>query len=252
MNAMGHTSAMLSKACAALPAALLMVACQTPPVPPDASKLATTQWTEAWQSFHLPGKHATRYRPVQDDRRWVLHASSQRSASMHRRALHVPADELGLLSFSWKVAALIHEGDVRKADSEDAPVRVLLAFDGDPVRLSARNRMMFDLMEALSGEPPPFATLMYVWDSQAPVGTLVVNERSDRVRQIVVESGAEHVGTWRSYSRDIAADFQRAFGERPGALLGVAVMTDSDNTRSQAEAWYGEIRLTRRAGGTAP
>jgi len=236
-----RTSAELKWAWAGVPGAMLIGACQSPPAPSDAAWLGTPRWTDTWHSFDLPGKPATRYVPVQHDHRWVLHARSQRSASMHRRALHVPADELGRLSFSWKVPALINDGDVRRADAEDAPARVLLAFDGDVARLSARNRMMFDLMEALSGEEPPFATLVYVWDRQAAVGTVVVNERSDRVRQIVVESDAAHVGTWRSYSRDIVADLQRAFGERPGALLGVVVMTDSDNTRSDAEAWYGEI-----------
>ena len=28
-----------------------------------------------------------------------------------------------------------------------------------------------------------------------------------------------------------------------GALLGLAIMTDTDNTRSQAQAWYGTIQL---------
>jgi hypothetical protein len=251
LKTMRHHSAWPHRAWLALPAAVLMAACQSPSGPLDASGATPARWTDSWHSVNLPGKQATRYVPVQHDHRWVLHASAQRSASVHRRALRVPADELGLLTFSWKVPALIREGDVRRTDSEDAPARVLLAFDGDPARLSARNRMMFDLMETLSGEQPPFATLMYVWDRQAPVGTVVVNERSDRVRQIVVESGAAYVGTWRSYSRDIVADFQRAFGEQPGTLVGVAVMTDSDNTRSDAQAWYGEIGL-RRAGSAAP
>lgn len=39
------------------------------------------------------------------------------------------------------------------------------------------------------------------------------------------------------------ADFRRAFGEEPGALIGVALMTDADNTRASAEASYGEVRL---------
>ena len=39
------------------------------------------------------------------------------------------------------------------------------------------------------------------------------------------------------------ADFELAFGEAPGALLGIAVMTDSDNTQSTAQAWYGDIAL---------
>ena len=73
------------------------------------------------------------------------------------------------------------------------------------------------------GEPPPFATLMYVWDSRADVDTVVLNRRSDRVRKIVLESGPAHLGQWRSYERDMRADFRRAFGEDPGALIGVAV-----------------------------
>ena len=34
-----------------------------------------------------------------------------------------------------------------------------------------------------------------------------------------------------------------AFGEAPGALQSVAIMTDSDNTRSRAQAWYGPLTL---------
>jgi hypothetical protein len=51
------------------------------------------------------------------------------------------------------------------------------------------------------------------------------------------------VGQWLSYRRDIRADFEQAFGEPPGALLGLAIMTDTDNTRSTTRAWYGVIRL---------
>jgi hypothetical protein len=162
---------------------------------------------------------------------------------MYRRALRIEPDRLGQLSFSWKVASVLPDADVRHSETEDAVVRVLLAFDGDPARLSARTRMMFELMQSLSGESPPFATLMYVWDSQAEVGSVVLNKRSDRIRKIVLESGPTHLGHWRSYQRDVRADYRRAFGEDPGALIGLAVMTDSDNTQSRAEAWYGEISI---------
>ena len=129
-----------------------------------------------------------------------------------------------------------------ESDTGDAVVRVMLRFDG-PARLSARTRLMFDLMQGLSGEPPPFATLMYVWDTRSEVESVVVNRRIDRVRKIVLESGPAHLGQWRSYRRNLRDDYRRAFGEDPGALIGVAVMTDSDNTQSSAEAWYGEIRF---------
>jgi hypothetical protein len=59
----------------------------------------------------------------------------------------------------------------------------------------------------------------------------------------VVESGPQNIMQWRDYERDIRADYLRVFGEPPGALVGVAIMTDSDNTRSSAQAWYGPLTL---------
>jgi hypothetical protein len=41
----------------------------------------------------------------------------------------------------------------------------------------------------------------------------------------------------------VVADFRAAYGEDPGELIGIAVMTDSDNTGTEAEAFYGPIEL---------
>jgi hypothetical protein len=48
---------------------------------------------------------------------------------------------------------------------------------------------------------------------------------------------------WRDYERNIRADYEKVFGEVPGALVGIAVMTDSDNTKSTVLAHYGDISL---------
>ena len=145
------------------------------------------------------------------------------------------------LSFSWRVDRLPQGGSVTDPARDDAASRLVLAFDGDLARLSPRNRMLFDLAHSLTGEAPPFATLMYVWDAEAPVGTVVISQRSDRIRKIVVESGQAHLGQWRHYRRNVAAVYLAAFGEPAGAWLAVALMTDADNTGTQATAWYGEI-----------
>jgi hypothetical protein len=84
---------------------------------------------------------------------------------------------------------------------------------------------------------------MYVWCNQCPSESVIVNPRTDRIRKLAVESGPGRVGTWLSYTRDIRADFEKAFGEAPGALLGVGLMTDTDNTRSTTRAWYGKVYL---------
>jgi hypothetical protein len=45
------------------------------------------------------------------------------------------------------------------------------------------------------------------------------------------------------YERTVQADFVKAFGEEPGALISISIMTDTDNTKSIARAWYGPIML---------
>jgi hypothetical protein len=62
-------------------------------------------------------------------------------------------------------------------------------------------------------------------------------------RKIVVDTGSADTRRWREHRRSIVADYVRAFGEPPGRLIGVGVMTDADNTRARALAWYGRITL---------
>lgn len=194
-----------------------------------------------WHDLPLPGKSRTRYQRVFKSGRWAIEAQAAGSASMWRQKVDVPSERLGDLRFSWWVDRLLPEADVGERDQEDAVARVILGFDGDRSRLSQRTRAMFELAQLLTGEEPPYATLMYVWDTRAPVDTVVTNPRSDRIRKWVLDSGGANLGQWRDHRRSIRDDFERAFGEPPGRLMSVALMTDADNTQSTARAWYGPV-----------
>ena len=160
----------------------------------------------------------------------------------------MPPEAIGRLQFSWKVPALIADADMTRRDGDDAPSRVVLAFEGDRSRFSAKEAILSELARTLTGEELPYATLMYVWCNKRPVGSVIAHPRSDRIRSIVVESGPARLGQWLAYDRDIRADFEAAFGEAPGMLAGIGVMTDSDNTASRALAWYGPVRLAPSGG----
>ena len=49
--------------------------------------------------------------------------------------------------------------------------------------------------------------------------------------------------------KNITADFERLYGESPGALIGMGIMTDSDNTHTTAQAWYGPLQVLVRSYG---
>ena len=219
-----------------------------PAGPPTVIEQLPVRFTAAdksrWEKVMLPGKTATRYAVANIENPSAstsLQADSQASASFLRQRMHIAPERLRHLRFSWRVEQLIEGADMGRADKEDSPVRIVLAFDGDKSRWSARTHMLNELARALTGEDMPYATLMYVWSNHRPAESVIHNPRTDRVRKIVMQSGPEGLKRWHRYERDIRADYRHAFGEDPGTLLGVALMTDTDNTRTQTRAWYGPI-----------
>lgn len=239
---------------AALAAVVLLGACAAPvPAPHDGVQaspwaVASTRplvvpGAQGWQHHPFPGKQSTQFSYTRKDGRDAMAVTAIASASMLRKPVRIEPAELGNVRFSWRVPALIAEADVALRDADDSPVRVVLAFDGDRSGFSPRNAMLSELSRTLTGDPMPYATLMYVWCNSRAAGSVVLNPRTDRIRTLVVESGEGRLNQWLDYERDIRADFEKAFGEPPGALIGIGIMTDSDNTRAQARAWYGPLQL---------
>jgi hypothetical protein len=87
----------------------------------------------------------------------------------------------------------------------------------------------------------PLDAINYIWESKAPVGTMVPNPYTDRVMMFVVESGSAKLNLWVNEERNVYEDYKKAFGEEPPMISGVAIMTDTDNTGESATAYYGDI-----------
>lgn len=173
----------------------------------------------------------------------VMRARAVKSASGLKQAATVDLARYPMLRWEWKIESLIADADNTRREREDAPVRVILAFDGDRTQLSFRERLIAEQAKLISGQELPYATLMYIWANRAPLGEVIPNALTSRIKMVVAQTGAEGIGRWQVLERNIAADFIRAFGEPPGALLGISIMTDADNTGSVAQAWYGDIEF---------
>ena len=196
---------------------------------------------DGWQHQVFPGKRRSEYRHAYKQGRDAVMVRAHASASMLRQRVRIEPAALGQLRFSWLVPSLVAQADIAQRDADDAPVRLVLVFEGDRLRFSAKDTALSDLSEALTGEPLPYATLMYDWSNRHPEGSVVRNPRTSRIRKIVMETGEGRLNRWLDYERDVRADFVSAFGEPPGALLGIGIMTDTDNTQSRAQAWYGAL-----------
>ena len=215
-------------------------------VVPFSTAAVGNQVPAGWQPYVMRrDKPITQYSIVPDDNRAVLQAKSHSAASGLRCPVRIDPHQTAQLRFSWRVQHVATQVCVDAPDSDDSPARVVLAFDGDMARLSLRDRLLFDQVELFTGQRIPYATLMYVWDGSLPPETLVHNHRTSRIRYLTVESGTQRAGRWLRYERDVVADFRRAFGEAPGLITSVGVLTDSDATKQDFQTWYGDISLDR-------
>lgn len=89
-------------------------------------------------------------------------------------------------------------------------------------------------------------SLEYVWDLDLPEGTVLTSPYSENIKIIVAESGKANLGKWVFEERNVYEDFKMAFGRPPGKVGAIAIMTDADNTISNAEAHYDEIKVGYR------
>ena len=94
-------------------------------------------------------------------------------------------------------------------------------------------------------------TLKYVWSSVGRAGTVCDRKRNLFVAQdtIVLESG-DSLGAWRAEAIDLKREFRAHFddsdpnGDVPD-FVGIGIMTDGDQTRSESAADYAGFVLER-------
>lgn len=199
-----------------------------------------------WQRVSLSRfKRDTRYQLVRDgDGVTVLQADADQSASVLMKELDIDAVATPWLSWRWMVPDLIAGADNTRHDKEDSPVRLVVAFDGDPEKLDFEERANAVRYKALTGRDMPYATLMYIWENRLPVNEVIESRHSARVQMVVAASGSAGRGKWLHFARNVEQDYRRVYGELPGRIRSIGIMTDTDNTGESTQAFYGDIKFS--------
>ena len=88
-------------------------------------------------------------------------------------------------------------------------------------------------------------SLKYIWSRVVPVGTPLTSS-SGRTQVRVLRSGTDRAGQWLEEQVDVRADYRKLFGDEPPKPAGIAVLTDSDDTKSSAQGDYAGFRACKR------
>jgi hypothetical protein len=186
----------------------------------------------------------TAYELVIDGAAVVVKATSDAAASGLTKEVRIDPSVFSVVHWRWKVDNLLTRSDVTRKSGDDYPARLYITFEYDAEKVSLARKLKYKVGRALFGDIP-IAALNYIWETHAPVGTVIDNAYTDFAKMIVVESGPLKVGQWVQESRNVYHDYRQAFGEDPPMINGIAIMTDTDDTKERATAYYGDIRFVQ-------
>lgn len=185
---------------------------------------------EGWQKNWIErdfGGPTTLFEIEEEDTNKVLMAKSKIAASGLWRPVDVIPGRSANLTWRWKVkSALSGDNDERDKRGDDYAARVFVVFEPHMVNWKTR-------------------AICYVWAAKEPVESIYRNPYSSSVGMVVLQSGNDNRKDWMQESRDLVADYQQIFNEKPEFISGVAIMVDTDNTNQEALAWFDDIILEK-------
>lgn len=179
---------------------------------------------ERWQHVKVHG--ATAYRIVEIDGRRCLLAESADSSSILLTEVSFNPRVSPWMSWTWRVDRFVEGEALERKSGSDASARLYVYFETPGLPWQKRN-------------------LDYVWSMVLPVGTSLSSAFTSQSHILVVETGAQPVGRWRTVKRHLAEDYQRSFGEEPSKVIAIGIMSDTDNTHGKAVAYFDDLRVSR-------
>ncbi|MEA2117051.1 DUF3047 domain-containing protein [Halovibrio sp. HP20-50] len=185
--------------------------------------LLTPNQIMTWPTRSFDGE--THYEIVAKDGANVLQAQSRGQASTLYLEREIDLNETPYLHWCWQVSNIYPGLDETTKAGDDYPARVYVA----------RKTGLL---------PWQVQSVNYVWSSTQDAGSTWTNAFTDRAELIALQGGSSKVGEWVAEVRDVRADFAALFGDTPSHIDGVALMSDGDNSGSNATAWFTQLAFS--------
>jgi hypothetical protein len=181
---------------------------------------------EAWQHKEFTGK--TYYKIIHLDNKKVLRAKSNASASGLFKEQRIDLNKTPYLNWSWRIENRLDNLNEREKSGDDYAARVYVVINGGLFFWNTR-------------------AINYVWSANMAKGKIWPNAfAGDNAMMIAIRSTKDPTGTWLSEKRNILTDLKQVFGKDYQYIDAIAIMTDTDNAKGNATAYYGDIYFSQK------
>jgi hypothetical protein len=180
-----------------------------------------------WELEAFHNNHQIKLEPLRNGKFGIRLQSDGSSFGLHK-TVDVDLNEFPILSWRWKVDRLPPAGDIREKSKDDQAAQVYVVFPNKLFQFRS-------------------PTIGYIWDSNAPAGTIADGHSAmTPIKVVVLRSGKQRLGEWIQESRNVAEDYQRLFGKDSLAKVGrVAIWINTQHTKSTAEATFTDLQFLR-------
>ena len=129
-----------------------------------------------------------------------------------------------MLAWSWRPIKFPTGSDERQSKTNDSAVSVYAVFPHTSWSVKS---------------------LKYIWSAVVPVGTRL-SSSAGLTQVLVIRNGTDRKGGWTEERVNILEDYKKLFNEtETPKASGIAVLTDSDDTKSTAQGDYANFRLCK-------
>ena len=177
-----------------------------------------------WENKSFEGE--TQYEIKQENQNYFLHAASMQSASALYKKMKINIEDTPYLNWSWRVDQDLPELDEKTKTGDDYAARIYVVFKTGFTPLSAK-------------------ALNYVWSSNHTIDTHWPNAYTEKAIMIPLRCKLDEAGTWYHEKVNIKEDLLKHFDKTPKFIDGIAIMTDTDNSKGKASASYGDINFSK-------
>lgn len=206
----------------------------------------------AWRRVEFPSiPDHTRYDALADADGPVWRATGVCSASGRALALDgIDLEATPILRWRWKVDRPLPRLEETTKAGDDFAARVYVLFRFDPEQASWMDRLKRSAARALYDTDLPGGALNYVWSSSQARGATWQSPYQATSRMVALRTRADE--GWFEEEVDLAEAQRLLIPTVTTPVVGIAIMTDSDQSCSETTAWYADLRFEARSAAPPP
>lgn len=205
---------------------------------------------EGWEVITYFRTNENRISLTKEGARTILKMKSLGSASAVLKRIQVDPKAFPWLVWCWKIDRVVGMAIESRKERNDSSARIRVIFEkkaGKPFRSYPRIlKFLSNLNLPISGSEPSGFKIDYIWGNDIPRGKVIDYPDSENHKIVIVKNGNKKANQWVWEKRNLIKDFQKFFGEQPLNLIGIVVLTDTDQTNEGVTAHYSSIVLTNQ------